>query len=123
MSIFSSIAEQRIREAIERGDLDDLSLKGRAIPPEDLSHVPEELRMGYKVLKNAGYLPEELQLHQELVRLKDLLQSCEDPQEQRALRERITLRQLQFDQLMERNGGSLAVQEYRQALVARLLPR
>ena len=69
MSIFASIAERRITEAIQNGLLDDLSLKGKPIPREDLSAVPEELRMGYKVLKNAGYLPEELQLRQEILSL------------------------------------------------------
>ena len=60
MSMFARIAEQRIQEAVARGELDNLSLKGEPIPLEDLSAVPEELRMGYKILKNAGVLPEEL---------------------------------------------------------------
>ena len=35
--------------------------------------VPEHLRMGYKILKNAGVLPEEMQLKKEMVSLKTLL--------------------------------------------------
>jgi hypothetical protein len=123
MSIFASIAERRIQEAIQRGEFDNLTLRGQPLPREDLSAVPEDLRMGYKILKNAGYLPEELQLHREMLTLKDLLSTCNDPQEQAAVRRQLTLRQLQFDQLMERNGRNLAVQEYQPVLTARLLER
>ena len=122
MPLFASIAEGRIQEAIQRGDLDDLPLKGQPLPREDLSDVPEELRMGYKVLKNAGCLPEELQLKRELVTLRDLLAACADPEERAACRRRLSLRQMQYDLLMERKGRSLAFQEYREPLATRLLP-
>ena len=59
MDIFFTIAERKIREAVERGDLDNLTLKGQPIRTEDYSGVPEELRMGYKVLHNASMLPPE----------------------------------------------------------------
>jgi hypothetical protein len=123
MSIFASIAERRIQEAIQRGEFDNLTLRGQPLPREDLSAVPEDLRMGYKILKNAGYLPEELQLHREMLTLKDLLLTCNDMQDRTAIRRQLTLRQLQFDQLMERNGRNLAVQEYQPVLTARLLER
>lgn len=121
MSIFARVAEQRIQEALQRGDLDDLPLKGQPLPREDLSDVPEELRMGYKVLKNAGCLPEELQLKRELVTLRDLLAACADPEERATYRRRLSQRQLQYDLLMERKGRNLAYQEYAEQLAARLL--
>ena len=103
MSIFARIAEQRIQEAMERGDFDNLALKGEPLPAEDLTHVPEELRMGYKVLKNAGVLPEELELKREIVDLRRLLAACSDKEEQSSLRRRLSARQLRFDMLMEKN--------------------
>jgi hypothetical protein len=103
MNLFASIAEQKIREAVSRGELDNLSLKGRPIPVEDFSNIPEELRMGYKILKNAGVLPEELELHREILTLNDLLASCRDPGEEQVLRKKLTLKRLHFDLLMERN--------------------
>jgi len=121
MSIFASIAERRITEAIQNGLLDDLSLKGKPIPHEDLSAVPEEMRMGYKVLKNAGYLPEELQLRQEILNLKDMVQACSDPEERAATKSKLTIRQLQFEMLMEKRGRSLAWGDYENKLQARLL--
>lgn len=121
MSIFYLIAERRIQEAMKDGLLDDLAMKGQPIPHEDLSGVPEELRMGYKILKNAGYLPEELQLQQEILSIKDILQACTDPEGRSEARQKLTLRQLQFDMLMEKKGRSLASREYQDKLEARLL--
>ncbi len=120
MSIFALIAERRIQEAIKNGLLDDLALKGQPIPHEDLSGVPEELRMGYKILKNAGYLPEELQLQQEILSIRDMLQVCTDPEGRSEARQKLTLRQLQYDMLMEKKGRSLASREYQEKLEARL---
>ncbi len=122
MSIFATIAEQRIQDAIRRGELDDLSLQGQPLPREDLTEVPEELRMAYKILKNAGYVPEEITLQKEIVSLRSLLEACtEDAEEHAALSRRLSLRQLQFDLLMEKNGRNPALQEYSTALTRRLL--
>ncbi len=112
MSIFARIAEQRIQEAMERGEFDNLALKGAPLPVEDFSHVPEELRMGYKVLKNAGVLPEELELKREIVDLRRLLAACADEGERSNLRRRLTARQLRFDMLMEKHLRSPAWLQY-----------
>ena len=73
MDALTQLAEQRIREAIARGELDDLPGKGRPLQLDDLARVPEELRAGYTLLKSAGCLPEELELRKEMVTLRDLL--------------------------------------------------
>jgi hypothetical protein len=46
-----------------------------------MSHVPIDLRMAYKILKNAGYVPEEVSLRKEIVRTEDLLANCRDEKE------------------------------------------
>src|SRR5210317_1337416 len=104
MSILHNLAERRILEAIREGALDDLALRGQPIPREDFSGVPEELRMGYKILKNAGYLPEELQLQQEILALQDLLKACTSAEEQEEARRKLSLRRLHFEMLMEKRG-------------------
>jgi hypothetical protein len=49
------IAERKIKEAIERGEFDDLPGAGRPLDLDDLDpSLPEELRLAYRVLKNAG---------------------------------------------------------------------
>ncbi len=75
------IAERRIQEAIERGEFDNLPGRGKPLNLEDDSYIPPELRMVYKILKNANCLPPELQLRKEIRQLKDLLVDLEDEKE------------------------------------------
>lgn len=72
------IAEERIAEAMEKGDFDNLPGKGKPLDLEDDSRVPEDLRLAYKVLKNAGMSPPELEGRKELMRMEDLLANAPD---------------------------------------------
>lgn len=75
---FEQIAEQRIRQAMARGDFDELEGKDRPLPPEDeLEQVPPELRLAYRVLKNAGFVPEDVALRKEIARLEALLRAVD----------------------------------------------
>ncbi len=120
MSVLAAIAERKIQEALARGELDNLTLKGEPLPVEDLTFVPEELRMGFKVLRNAGVLPEELQARRELVNLQGLLDACRDEEERERLRRRLTLQRLRYDMLMERHGHTAAWRQYESAIAERL---
>ena len=64
------IAEQRIAEAIAKGELDGLPGTGRPLDLEDDAHVPEALRLAYRILKNAGYVPPEVETVNEIARLE-----------------------------------------------------
>lgn len=75
------IAEQRIADAMRRGDFDDLPGRGEKIAFDDDSMVPADLRMAYKILKNAGYLPPELLEEREIVSAAQLLAAATDEQE------------------------------------------
>lgn len=75
------VAEQRIREAQDRGEFENLPGRGRPLNLEDDSMVPEDLRMAYKVLRNAGYLPPELAERREITTLVEMLEQCRDEQE------------------------------------------
>lgn len=81
MDIFEKIAEQKIREAIEQGLFDDLPNKGRPLKLEDFTWVPEDLKIAYKILKNAEYIPPEMEIRKEIIDLKELLKTIDDNQE------------------------------------------
>ncbi|MEW6108318.1 MAG: DnaJ family domain-containing protein [Nitrospirota bacterium] len=88
MNIFTKIAEQRIREAIENGEFDDLKGMGKPLNLDDESWIPEDLKMAYRVLKNAGCLPPELELRNEILNLRELLNTIDDDKERiRKIRE------------------------------------
>lgn len=75
------VAERKIREAIERGEFDNLEGRGKPLRLDDDSAIPEDLRLAYKILKNAGCLPPELELKREIHQMEELLAAMEDEQE------------------------------------------
>ena len=84
MDILAKIAERRIQEAMDRGEFDNLPGKGKPIVQEDLSGVPEELRMAYKILKNAGCVPPEIELSNDVASLRRLIMEMEEGDEKRS---------------------------------------
>jgi hypothetical protein len=81
VEFFQRIAENRILEAIENGLFDNLQGRGKPLKFEDDSYIPLELRMAYKILKNADCLPPELELRKEIVQLQDLVANLPDEAE------------------------------------------
>ncbi len=88
MDIVWRIAEERIREAMEKGEFDDLPGKGKPVNLEDMSMVPPELRPAFKLLKNAGFLPPEMELRKEIASLEELIECIDD---ERILEETVAL--------------------------------
>lgn len=80
MRIIDEVAEKAIRDAQRRGEFDNLPGMGRRLVFEDDSMVPEDLRMAYKVLRNSGHLPREMQEEKDIERALDLLADCKDEQ-------------------------------------------
>ena len=72
------IAEERIREAVQRGEFENLPGRGKPLKLEDDQHIPDDLRLAYKVLKNADCLPPELELKKEIRTAEELLGSLRD---------------------------------------------
>lgn len=68
-------AERHILDAQRQGEFDNLPGSGQPLMLDDDSHVPAELRAGYRMLKNAGFLPPELEQRKEAVELAQLLNS------------------------------------------------
>ena len=117
-----SIAEEKIQEAIKKGELDNLPGAGKPLLLDDDSMVPEDLRASYRVMKNAGVIPEEMQLRKEMVRLKDLLACCSDEQEKARLQTEISAKKLRYEQLMSARGllGTAIFNEYEDKLNRKL---
>jgi hypothetical protein len=89
---YEKIVEQRIKEAMEKGEFDDLPGKGKPIPIEDDSQVPEDLRLAYKLLKNADCLPPELLEKKEIRQMEDMLARVPDEKERYKLIKRINFK-------------------------------
>ncbi|WP_379152829.1 DnaJ family domain-containing protein [Paenibacillus sp. sgz5001063] len=119
MTILSWLAEQKIQEAMRSGAFENLPGHGKPLQLEDLSGVPEDLRMSFKIMKNAGLVPEEVTLRGECVTLEKLLASCHSSGsaadgERNALKSQLTLKRLRLQELMRQRGyeNSSAFSEY-----------
>ncbi|MEK4117872.1 DnaJ family domain-containing protein [Paenibacillus sp. FSL W8-0919] len=123
MGIFSRLAEQKIEEAVRNGELDNLPMAGKKLPIDDLSHIPEDLRMSYRIMKNAGYVPEEVSLRKECIRLYDLLNAAQHDGEQEQLRRKLNEKQLRLQMLLEQRGlgSSGAFMQYESRIRERLV--
>lgn len=77
MGLFDDLVESRIREASERGEFDGLPGAGRPLDLDDDALVPEELRAAYRLLKNAGCLPPELEALREIDALLERIVDAE----------------------------------------------
>jgi len=119
VSFLHRIAEQRILEAQREGAFDNLPGKGKPLELEDLSWVPEDLRIGYHVLKNAHVLPPEVELLKDIHSLEDLLKHVEDETEHRSLAKSIQWKMIRLDILKRRSLDLNTVRTYSRKLVAK----
>ncbi len=78
---FEKIAEKKIREAMDNGEFDDLPGKGKPLDLEDDRHIPQDIRLAHKILKNANCLPPELEMRKEILSIEELLDGVRDTKE------------------------------------------
>jgi hypothetical protein len=71
--MFDLLAERKIAEALSRGELDNLPGAGRPLDLDDDALIPEDLRLAYRILKNAGFVPAEVQALNEIAELERLV--------------------------------------------------
>lgn len=122
MNWMQAIVEERIKESICKGEFDQLPGKGKPLELDDDSMVPEDLRASYRLMKNAGVIPEELQLSKELLQLEDLLACCTDQKERGRLQQELSVKRLRYQQLMSARGlhGNAVFREYEEKLERKL---
>jgi hypothetical protein len=119
LSYFWRIAEERILDAQRAGAFDNLPGKGKPLQLEDTSWVPEDLRIGYLILKNAHVLPPEAELMKDIHTLEDLLKHVEDEGQRRAMAKSIQSKVIRLDLLKRRSMSVASVRSYGRKLVAR----
>lgn len=77
---FEKIVEERIQKAQKEGVFENLPGSGKPLKFEDVN-VPEDLRIAYKILKNANFLPPEIELRKQIQKTEDLLAGMKDTAE------------------------------------------
>ncbi|WPU23445.1 DUF1992 domain-containing protein [Cedecea neteri] len=99
MWLLDQWAERHILDAQRNGEFDSLAGSGEPILLDDDSHVPPELRAGYRLLKNAGCLPPEMQQRKDALELVDLLKTVHvQSDEYRVMSKKLALLELKLRQ-------------------------
>jgi len=101
MSIESAI-EQIIREGIARGEFDNLRGKGKPLNLDDYFNTPEDVRMGFSILKSNDFVPEEVERLKEIAELREKLWHAPES-EKPALEKTLRDKTLALSLVLERN--------------------
>ena len=102
MDAFALLAESKIRAAIARGEFEGLPGHGKPLPPDEFSRAAGDLRMGFRLLKNAGCVPPELEAHREVARLGTLIAATGDAEERARLSRLRADAEMRYRLLVER---------------------
>ena len=78
------LVERKLEEAVSRGELQNLPGEGRPLELDDDALVPEDLRMAYRILKNAGFVPPEVQALNDIARLEQFVNRSDEDSAARA---------------------------------------
>ena len=98
---FDRIVEAIIKDAMERGEFENLPGKGKPIDLTAYFDTPEEIRMAHSILKNAGMAPREVDLLKELAELKQILAALLDEKKKQEIQGQIEKKQVEFSLMIE----------------------
>src|SRR4051812_25837025 len=102
MDLFARIAEDKIKEAIKNKEFENLPGMGKPQDfKDDLPGMNAEMKMGYRILKNAGFLSDNVDIRKEMLTIEDLISVATDDAEIARLQEKLTRKKLQFEKVME----------------------
>lgn len=123
MILLEIIAEERIREAMARGEFANLPGAGKPLLLEDDAMVPEDLRLAYKVLKNAGCIPPELELRKEILTLRELLRTIEGEDAKMVIVRKLNAKLLKLNLMGRRTVDLEAFPGYRERILGKMARR
>lgn len=104
MDFFTILSEDKIKQAIKDGEFNQLPGMGKPLELEDLSHIPPELRISYKMLKNANMLDEDIELKKAIHTLEQLIAQCPDEMEKEKLQVQLNEKAFQLDKVLKKRN-------------------
>ena len=100
---FQINVDEKVKEAIARGEFDNLPGKGKPLDLDAYFATPEHLRLGYSILKSADLIPEEMELLRQIEGLRKSLDTSTNRTEKRALRQQLSEKVTNLNMKMEHN--------------------
>ena len=106
MSGVDEIIKQWVQKVESTGEVHNLPGFGEPLKFEDgFLETPSELRMVYKILKNDGYEPAEIELLQRHAALREQLDATQDTEQKRQLKLKIAEAQQKASMMLEAMRG------------------
>jgi hypothetical protein len=94
--------EELIKEALARGEFNNLPGKGKPLDLNAYFQTPEDLRMGFSVLKSSNFVPQEVQILKDMEALREQIRSCLDEERKKELSKALNEKSLSYSLLIER---------------------
>ncbi len=118
---FEALVEERIKKAQEEGAFDNLEGIHKPLKFDD-QHIPEEYRMAYKILKNSGFLPPEVELRKTIATTQDLIGAVEpDSPERQRLQKKLSFLLTKLETTRKNGfGHSILTEHYQEAILNKL---
>jgi len=120
MHVFDELVEARINEARERGDFENLPDAGRRLDLEEDPFIPDDMRLAYRILKNAGYIPPELELKRDISAVESELAETGDAAERQRSLKKLQLLYMKMDESKRRQTNLVLQQEYYEKVLLNL---
>ena len=120
---FEKIVEERILIAQRNGDFKNLEGAGKPLELNELTGVPEELKLSYKILKNADCLPPEIEIKKEIYKTEDLLAGMDDTAEKYKVMKKLNFLIMKLNSMRKTSVEFEMPEKYLSNLVERFGPK
>lgn len=117
---FERIIEKRILRSQKKGDFDNLPGAGQPLALEDDRHIPEDLRLAHKILKNADCVPPEIEIQREIRQTEDLLVGMQDTTQKYKTIKRLNFLVMKLNTLRKGSAALDLPQRYMADLMQRM---
>lgn len=117
---FEKVVEERIKQAQRKGSFNNLPGSGMPLRLENDSHIPEELRIAHKILKNADMLPPEIELRNEIRSTEDLLSGMPDTAEKYRLTQKLNFLIMRLNTMRAGSAELEIPQQYAVRMIERM---
>ena len=117
---FEKIVEERIRKAQKKGEFENLIGSGMPLQINENFYIPEELRLAYKILKNADCVPPEIELKKEIKQTEDLLAGMQETSEKYRILKKLNFLIMKLNTIRDTSVMCEMPQHYMEKLVGRI---
>jgi hypothetical protein len=120
---FDKIVEERIKNAQRKGEFQDLPGLGQPLDLDDDSLVAEDLRLAYKILKNADFVPAEIEIYKEIKETEHLLADLNDEKEKYRILKKLNFLIMKLNSMRSAAANFDIPQQYAEKVVERMEPK